>query len=149
MRKQNVNKTGVSWWYWNMIYWDQFSKVQVVSLWIITHPSQSDQYFFDNLEKALDVCSVCSSYEKVLITGDINAQEREKCRNTFLYQHELKSFNKEATCYRNPNKPRCIDLMLTGSRRSFFSTKTYFNRTYRNDVLGFQKFWTRNLLPRT
>ena len=47
-------------------------------------PSQSDQYFFDNLDKALDVYS---TYEKVLITGDFNAQEGEKCLDTFLYQH--------------------------------------------------------------
>ena len=46
-------------------------------------PSQSDQYFFDCLDKALDVYS---TYEKVLITGDFNAQEREKCLDTFLYQ---------------------------------------------------------------
>ena len=86
-------------------------------------PSQSDQYFFDNLDKALDVYS---TYEKVLITGDFNAQEGEKCLDTFLYQHELKSLNKEATCYKNPNKPSCIDLILTNSPRSFFNTETYF-----------------------
>ena len=38
----------------------------------------------DNLDKALDVYS---TYEKVLITGDFNAQEGEKCLDTFLYQH--------------------------------------------------------------
>ena len=54
-------------------------------------PSQPDQYFFDNLDKALDVYSTC---EKALITGDFNAQEGKKCLNTFLYQHELKSLNK-------------------------------------------------------
>ena len=37
-------------------------------------PSQSDQHFFDNLDKTLEVYS---SYEEVLITGDIAAQERE------------------------------------------------------------------------
>ena len=46
--------------------------------------------------------------------------------NTLLYQHELKSLNKEATCYKNPNKPSCIDLILTYSPHSFFNTKTYF-----------------------
>ena len=49
-------------------------------------PSQSDQYFFDKLDKALDVYS---TYEKVLITGDFNAQEGEKCVYTFLYQNLL------------------------------------------------------------
>ena len=59
-----------------------------------------------------------------MITGDFNAQEGEKCLNTFLYQHELKSLNKEATCYKNTNKPSCIDLILTNS--SFINPKTYF-----------------------
>ena len=58
-------------------------------------PSQSDQCFFDNLDKALDVYS---TYEKILITGDLNAEEGGKYLDTFLYQHELKSLNKEATC---------------------------------------------------
>ena len=84
-------------------------------------PSQSDQYFFDCLDKALDVYS---TYEKVLITGDFIAQEGQKCLDTFLYQHELKSLNKEATCYKNPNKPSCIDLILmTNCPRSFFNTE--------------------------
>ena len=60
------------------------------------------------------------------MTGDFNAQEGEKCLDTFLYQHELKSLNKEATYYKNPNKPSCIDLILTNSPRSFFNTETYF-----------------------
>ena len=46
-----------------------------------------------------------------MISGDFNAQEGEKCLNTFLYQHELKSLNKEATCYRIPNNQSCIDLI--------------------------------------
>ena len=58
-------------------------------------PSQFDQYLFDDLDKALDVYS---NYEKVLLTGDFNAQEGERCLDTFLYQHKLKSLNKEATC---------------------------------------------------
>ena len=61
-----------------------------------------------------------------MITGDFNAQEREKCLDTLLYQHELKSHKKKATCYKNPNKPSSIDFTLTNSPRSFFNTETYF-----------------------
>ena len=86
-------------------------------------PAQSDQYFFDNLDKALDVYS---AYEKILITGDFNVEEGKKCLDTFLYQPELKYFNKEANCYKNPDKSSCIDLILTNSPRSFFNTETYF-----------------------
>ena len=56
-----------------------------------TPPPLSEQYFFD---KALDVYS---TYEKVLIDGGFNAQVGEKYLDTLLYQHELKSVNKEAT----------------------------------------------------
>ena len=51
----------------------------------LCHPPQSSQYAFDNLDKALDVYS---TYKKVLITGDFNVQEGEKCLDIFLYQHE-------------------------------------------------------------
>ena len=60
-----------------------------------------------------------------MITRDFHGQG-EKCIDTFLYQHELKSLNKEATCYNNPNNPSCIDLILANSPRSFFNTETYF-----------------------
>ena len=56
-------------------------------------PSQFDQYFLKTLDKALDVYP---TYEKVLITGDFNGQKGEKCLDTFLHQHKLKSLNKEA-----------------------------------------------------
>ena len=49
-------------------------------------PSQNDQYFFDCLDRALDVHS---SYEKVIFTGDFNAQESECVFDSFLYQHDL------------------------------------------------------------
>ena len=91
-------------------------------------PSQSDHYNFDNLDKALDVYS---TFEKVSVTVHRNAQEGEKCLGTFLYQHELKFVNKEITCYRNPDKPSCIDLLLTNSPRNFFITDTYFYRAIR------------------
>ena len=61
-----------------------------------------------------------------MITGEFNAQEGEKCLDTFLYQHELKSLNKEANYYKNPNTPSCIDLILTNSPPGFFNAETYF-----------------------
>ena len=55
-------------------------------------PSQPDQYFFNILDKTLDVYS---NYKNVLLVGDFNAQIGEKHLDTFLYQHELASINKE------------------------------------------------------
>ena len=43
--------------------------------------SQNDQYFFDNIDKTLDI--YCS-YEKIVL-ADFNAQERERLLDTFLH----------------------------------------------------------------
>ena len=67
-----------------------------------------------------------STYEQVALTGNCNAQVRENLFDTLLYQHELSSINKKPTCYKNPNKPSCIDHILRNSLRSFFKTDTVF-----------------------
>ena len=52
-------------------------------------PSQPDQYFFDSLDKTLDVhCN----YEKVVLVVDFNAKIG---LDNFLFQHELQSINKD------------------------------------------------------
>ena len=44
-------------------------------------PSQNDHYFFENLDKAIDVYS---HHEKVLLVGDFNAEISECCLDLFL-----------------------------------------------------------------
>ena len=44
-------------------------------------PSQSNSYFFEHLDKALDIYS---NYEKVLLTGDFNSEIAEPCMDSFL-----------------------------------------------------------------
>ena len=86
-------------------------------------PSQNHNYFFDNIDKCLDVYS---TYERVALAGDFNAKVGEKSFDTFLYQHGLTSINRYPTCYKNPNNPSCIDHILTNSPKSFFKTETVF-----------------------
>ena len=77
----------------------------------IYHPqSQHDQYFFDSLDKALDV--YCN-YEKVVLVGDFNAKIGETCLDNFLFQHELQIINKEPTRSKNAHNSSCIDFVLT------------------------------------
>ena len=40
----------------------------------------------------------------------------------FCENYNLKSLIKQPTCYKNPNKPTCIDLILTNLKRIFQST---------------------------
>ena len=65
-------------------------------------PSQKDQYYFDNIDKALDVYS---TYVKVILGGDFNNETGENWIDTFMSQHNLQSINKEPWCYKNPNNP--------------------------------------------
>ena len=86
-------------------------------------PSQPDQYFFNTLNKALDVYS---GYKSVLLVGDFNAKIGETHLDTFLYQHELEIINKEPTCYKNSENPSCIDFILPNRPKIFFKTSTVF-----------------------
>ena len=61
-----------------------------------------------------------------MLAGDFNAQEGEWLLDTFLYQHELHNINKNPTCYKNPNNPSNIDLILTNCSKCFFNTDTIF-----------------------
>ena len=45
-------------------------------------PSQNHYYFFDNIDKCLDVYS---TYERVALAIDFNVQVGEKSFDTFLY----------------------------------------------------------------
>ena len=107
-----------------------FRKCKSLLSGIYHPPSQSDQYFFDKLDNALDVYS---NYENILLVRDFNAQIRETYLDTFLYQHELENMNKEPTRYENSENPGCIRFILTNNPRSFFKTNTFFT------VLDFHK----------
>ena len=98
-----------------------FRKCKSLLSGIYHPPSQSDQYFFDKLDNALDVYS---NYENILLVRDFNSQIRETYLDTFLYQHELENMNKEPTRYENSENPGCI--ILTNNPRSFFKTNTFF-----------------------
>ena len=57
---------------------------------------------------------------RVVLASDLNAQVGEKSFDTFLYQHELTSMDRNPACYKNQNNPSCIDHILTNSPKSFF-----------------------------
>ena len=80
-------------------------------------PSQSDSYFFEHLDKALDIYS---NYEKVLLTGDFNSEIAEPCMDSFLYQPHLSKKKR----FKSMINHTCIDLFLTNSNLSFQHTET-------------------------
>ena len=71
-----------------------FRKSKLLLMGAYNPPSQGDNYFFEHLDKALDI--YCN-YEKVLLLGDFNSEITEPCMDSFLYQHDMTSLVKEKT----------------------------------------------------
>ena len=73
-------------------------------------PSQSDQYFFENIRKTLDKYS--KHYDKFMLVGDFNAEESKSCLSQFLYEYNAKNIVKENTCFKNAWNPSYIDPLI-------------------------------------
>ena len=82
-------------------------------------PSQSDSYFFEDLNKALDIYSNCG---KFLLSGGFNSESTELCMDSFLYEHGMTSLVKDQPCFKSITNPTCIDHVLTNSNLSFQHT---------------------------
>ena len=57
-----------------------------------------------------------------MILGDFSEEIDEANMKSFCENYNLKSLIKQPACYENPNKPACIDLILTNVPRMFQST---------------------------
>ena len=58
--------------------------------------------------------------ENFILIGDFNAEESDTITiKDFCDIYSFKNLMKDATCLKNPDKPQCIDLMLTNRNRSF------------------------------
>ena len=74
----------------------------------------------DALITYLDLDS--TTHKTILILGDFDVGIEEQHINAFCDNYNLTSVIKQPTCYKNPNIPTCIDLILSNTLRSFQST---------------------------
>ena len=84
-------------------------------------PSQSDEYFFNNVKYSLDIYSKC--FDKYMLVGDFKAEESEQCLSEFLFEMNAKNIVKAPTCFKSLCNPSCIDLVITNSSSNFQNTK--------------------------
>ena len=63
-----------------------------------------------------------AKYENIVLIGDFNVSPEESHMETFCESYGLKNLCKVPTCYKNPQNPSCIDLILTNSPLSFQSS---------------------------
>ena len=74
----------------------------------------------DILKRSLDLNS--TKYYIVMVIGDLNAEVNLECMKRFCETFDLNSPIKVLTCYMNPKKPSCIDLLLTNRPKRFQSS---------------------------
>ena len=63
------------------------------------------------LSKGLDLFT--TKYERLFFLGDLNAGMEDSSIKTFCCSFNLTSMINKSTCYKNPDKPTCINLILT------------------------------------
>ena len=85
-------------------------------------PSQNGNFYFRNVWCALDV--YFHTYDKILLSGDFNAEESEDTLRSFMELYDFKNLVKENTYFKSVENPSCVDLFLTNCIRSFQNTTT-------------------------
>ena len=85
------------------------------------------KWFFDIFDKDLDVYS---TYERVALAGDFDAQVGDKPFYIFLYQHEVSSLNKPQLVTKNTNELSYIDHTLKNSPKRFFQERNCWSWTF-------------------
>ena len=60
-----------------------------------------------------------SKFENVLVIGYLSISTEDNNMKIFCQSYNLKSLLKVPTCYKNPDSPSCIDLILTKKPRNF------------------------------
>ena len=58
-------------------------------------------------------------YDNFLDIGDLNSEISEMVMSEFYDTYNLQNLVKDPTCYKNPSKPTCIDLILTNFPKTF------------------------------
>ena len=72
---------------------------------------------FSLISKSLD--TLLTKYDNVFLMGDFNADKNNTSLKDFCQLYNLKHLIKVPTCYKNPENPSIIDLMLTNSPYSY------------------------------
>ena len=65
------------------------------------------------------------SYDNIILLGDFNVAPEEAKMSEFLNMYSLKNLVSQKTCFKNPENPSCIDLILTNRSlifQNFFET---------------------------
>ena len=89
--------------------------------WVIPCSYNPHLQFIDkhliHIWKGLD--SLSSKYNDFILMDDFNADLSNNFVDSFCGSYNLKSLIKKPKCFKNPDHPTCIDLILTNRQKSF------------------------------
>ena len=94
-----------------------FRKAKWLVLSIYNPDKRHLSFFIDQLVLCIDKFS--SNYDNYLIFGDFNGETSEPRLKDFLDTYSLSSLISSPTCFKNPDNPSCIDLILTNFPKKF------------------------------
>ena len=81
--------------------------------------------YLKNVEDILN--KYINYYDNIILMGDFNSDMHARKGNKNIFEfcenYSLKNIVKEATCFKNPNNPTCLDLILTNRKESFRKTE--------------------------
>ena len=85
--------------------------------------------YLQYISKEID--SLSSKQDNFRLLGDFNSEPTEEAMNIFCQIYNFKNLLDKPTCYKNPTKPSCVDLIKTNKPRSFQNFCTFRNRALR------------------
>ena len=65
-----------------------------------------------------------SKYENFILLGDLNSEPTESVVRDFCQIYGCKNLINDNTCFKNPEKPSCIDLIITNKPKCFQNSVT-------------------------
>ena len=79
-------------------------------------------HFLGHLSKCLD--KHLANFDHFLVIGDLNSSTSEKAMKEFCEMYDLENLIKKPTCFKNPDNPSSIDVILTNSKNMFQNSIT-------------------------
>ena len=92
--------------------------------WFLYEAYHPNKNFISNHLECLNpiIDEYSKTYQNVLFYGDFNAPINKKCMTEFCNVNGITSLIKKPICFKNPDKPACIDPNLTNQ---VISIKTF------------------------
>ena len=66
-----------------------------------------------------------SKYDNFIILGDLNSEPTESAVRDFCQIYGCKNLIKDNTCFKNLEKPSCIDLIITNRPKCFHNSTEF------------------------